>query len=228
MCAEPVGVARPGQAADAAGVAASATGGSICCSRRRSRAGARTAPDVTIEWASVIEPQQLALRPGDRGGRGYPRRRCSTAPAPQMQYWQALSPRLVAVKRARYAELAAAQGVLSNAALVDLYGAGRCRRRHQYRRRTRIANDLRDRLCRVEPRRRGSMRCAACGTSAEARRAGALRPAVLTARAAARVPVGGGDRRQRRSGRVDAQRRAWTDRRCAGATPSRAAAWPGR
>jgi hypothetical protein len=39
-----------------------------------------------------------------------------------MKYWQVLSPQIAPFKRARYAELAAAQGVLSSAALVDLYG----------------------------------------------------------------------------------------------------------
>ncbi|MBN8807640.1 MAG: hypothetical protein J0I47_05295 [Sphingomonas sp.] len=78
--------------------------------------------DITIEWQSV--PSLTMWRYGLATALG------ETIPdelfaglGPQVAYWRALSPRLTPVARAPFAELAAAQGVLSNAALVDLYGA---------------------------------------------------------------------------------------------------------
>jgi hypothetical protein len=77
--------------------------------------------DVTIEWASVPGLNSWRYGLAIAAGEDIPDDLLN-ATGLQMRYWQALSPRLAAVKRAQYAELAAAQGVLSNAALVDLYG----------------------------------------------------------------------------------------------------------
>ncbi|OYY72246.1 hypothetical protein [Sphingomonas sp. 28-63-12] len=76
---------------------------------------------VTIEWDGVdrltIWRYGLAMATGDT----IPAALFSTV-ASQVQYWRAQAPRLTEVARAPAAELAAAQGVLSNAAIVDLYG----------------------------------------------------------------------------------------------------------
>lgn len=78
--------------------------------------------DETIEWGNVTGLNSwrygLAMAAGEEipdalfEGRGI-----------QMRYWQVLSPRPDPVKRAVWADRAAGQGVLSNIALVDLYGA---------------------------------------------------------------------------------------------------------
>lgn len=76
---------------------------------------------VTIEWDSV--EQLTAWRYGLAAATGVeiPDRLLGTV-GPQVACWRALSPVLSASTRAAAAEQAAARGVLSSAALVDLYG----------------------------------------------------------------------------------------------------------
>jgi len=77
--------------------------------------------DVVIEWDGVSNINTwrygLAMAAGEKipdalfDGSG-----------PQMRYWQVLAPQETPVERSQFADQAAAQGVLSNLALVDLYG----------------------------------------------------------------------------------------------------------
>lgn len=78
--------------------------------------------DVTIEWTNVSNINSWRYGLATAANEDIPDSLFATAGA-QMKYWQALSPRLTPARRARYADLAGAQGVLSTAALVDLYGA---------------------------------------------------------------------------------------------------------
>lgn len=84
-------------------------------------AGARGQQAVTIEWQGVdrlsIWRYGLAMATGVE----IPDALIATA-QPRLQYWRAQSPVLEPRARAQAADLAAAQGVLSNAAIVDLYG----------------------------------------------------------------------------------------------------------
>ncbi|MBN8814639.1 MAG: hypothetical protein J0J06_04230 [Sphingomonas sp.] len=77
--------------------------------------------DVTIEWGSVAGLNSWRYGLAIAAGEDIPDS-LFAGTGPQMRYWQALSPRLTPAKRAPFADLAAAQGVLSAAALVDLYG----------------------------------------------------------------------------------------------------------
>lgn len=76
---------------------------------------------VTIEWPGV--EQLTAWRWGLAAATGVevPEDMMATA-GPQVRYWRALAPVYPAPLRAPDAERATAQGVLSNLALVDLYG----------------------------------------------------------------------------------------------------------
>ena len=77
--------------------------------------------DVVIEWDGVTNINTwrygLAMAAGEKipdalfEGTG-----------PQMRYWQVLAPQETPVERSQFADQAAAQGILSNLALVDLYG----------------------------------------------------------------------------------------------------------
>lgn len=84
-------------------------------------AGAQGRRAVTIEWPGV--DRLTAWRWGLSAATGVeiPEDMMATA-GRQVRYWHALSPIYLASARAADAELAAAQGVLSNLALVDLYG----------------------------------------------------------------------------------------------------------
>lgn len=85
-------------------------------------AGAAGQSAVTIEWAGV--DALTAWRYGLATATGVPiPDELIAGVGPQVRLWQALSPALPAAQRVRAAEAAAAQGVLSSAALVDLYGA---------------------------------------------------------------------------------------------------------
>lgn len=75
---------------------------------------------VTIEWESVDRLTIWRYGLGMAGHADIPAPLFGTA-SPRVQYWRAQSPTLPERLRAASAELAAAQGVLSNAALVDLY-----------------------------------------------------------------------------------------------------------
>ncbi|OYY90586.1 MAG: hypothetical protein B7Y45_06440 [Sphingomonas sp. 28-66-16] len=98
-----------------------ARGVDILLAEKAVGAGARGGRAVTIEWDGV--DQLTSWRYGMAMATGV------TIPDPlyatvgrRVQYWRAQSPMIDARTRAPSAELAAAQGVFSNAALVDLYG----------------------------------------------------------------------------------------------------------
>lgn len=76
---------------------------------------------VTIEWDNVDRLTIWRYGLAMASGAEIPTPLYSTA-AVQVQYWRAQAPRLTESARAGSAELAAAQGVLSHAALVDLFG----------------------------------------------------------------------------------------------------------
>jgi hypothetical protein len=97
-----------------------ATGVDLLLAQKVAGKGANRA-DVTIEWAGVSSLNSWRFGLATAAGEDIPDA-LFDGTGTQMKYWQVLSPQLVAYKRARYAELAAAQGVLSSAALVDLYG----------------------------------------------------------------------------------------------------------
>ncbi|OQW45232.1 MAG: hypothetical protein A4S16_00615 [Proteobacteria bacterium SG_bin6] len=77
---------------------------------------------VTIEWDSVGELTAWRYGMAMATGVDVPAPLLATA-APRVKFWRAMAPALSPVARRPSAELAAAQGVLSSAALVDLYGA---------------------------------------------------------------------------------------------------------
>ena len=76
---------------------------------------------VTIEWDNVDRLTIWRYGLAMASGTDIPAPLYATA-ASHVQYWRAQAPRLTETARASSAELAAAQGVLSSAALVDLYG----------------------------------------------------------------------------------------------------------
>ena len=84
-------------------------------------AGAQGRRAVTIEWPGV--DRLTAWRWGLSAATGVevPEDMMATV-GPQVRYWRALAPVYTAAQRASDADLAAAQGVLSNVAMVDLYG----------------------------------------------------------------------------------------------------------
>ncbi|WP_308419314.1 hypothetical protein [Sphingomonas metalli] len=85
-------------------------------------AGGQGRQAVTIEWSDAdrLTPWRFGL--GIATGVTIPDE-FYAATGPQVNGWRALSPAIPAVQRLAPAEAAAAQGVLSNIALVDLYGA---------------------------------------------------------------------------------------------------------
>lgn len=97
-----------------------ATGVDLLLAQKIAGKGANKA-DVTIEWANVSSLNSWRFGLATASGEEIPEK-LFDGTGMQMKYWHALSPQVIAYQRARYAELAAAQGVLSNAALVDLYG----------------------------------------------------------------------------------------------------------
>lgn len=85
-------------------------------------AGAQGRQAVTIEWDGVDQLTAWRFGLAMATGVTVPDELYATA-GPQVRYWQALSPGVALGGRIAAAEAAAGQGVLSNAALVDLYGA---------------------------------------------------------------------------------------------------------
>lgn len=77
---------------------------------------------VTIEWAGVSQLTAWRYGMAMASGEDVPEPLLATA-NPRVHFWRAMAPGLSPVARLGSAELAAAQGVLSSAALVDLYGA---------------------------------------------------------------------------------------------------------
>ncbi len=83
--------------------------------------GASGARAVTIEWNSVDRVTTWRYGLAMAGNVEIPDRLMQGV-RPQLRYWYALSPRPDPALRVADAELAAANGVFSNAGLVDLYG----------------------------------------------------------------------------------------------------------
>lgn len=82
--------------------------------------GADSRRAVTIDWVGVSTLSAWRFGMATASGVDIPDNLFATV-GPQFRYWQALSPLVAPVVRAPAAELAAAAGVLSNGALVDLY-----------------------------------------------------------------------------------------------------------
>ncbi len=85
-------------------------------------AGAQGRQAVTIEWDGVDRLTAWRFGLAMATGVTVPDKLYGTA-GPQVKYWQALSPSVALGDRLAPAEAAAGQGVLSSAALVDLYAA---------------------------------------------------------------------------------------------------------
>ena len=85
-------------------------------------AGAQGRQAVTIEWDGVDRLTAWRFGLAMATGVTVPNDLYGTA-GPQVKYWQALSPSVALGDRLAPAEAAAGQGVLSSAALVDLYSA---------------------------------------------------------------------------------------------------------
>ncbi|MCC2976371.1 hypothetical protein LK533_06750 [Sphingomonas sp. PL-96] len=83
-------------------------------------AGAQGRRSVTIEWDGVERISAWRWGLANATAVEVPDALLDTA-GPQLRYWNALLPMVPPERRAPDAELAAAQGVLSSAALVDLY-----------------------------------------------------------------------------------------------------------
>lgn len=82
--------------------------------------GADSRRAVTIDWVGVPALSAWRFGMATAAGVDIPDNLFATV-GPEFRYWQALSPAVSPANRAGAAELAAAAGVLSNAALVDLY-----------------------------------------------------------------------------------------------------------
>lgn len=85
-------------------------------------AGAQGRQAVTIEWDGVDQLTAWRFGLAMATGVAVPDELYASA-GPQVRYWQALSPSVPLGARLAPAESAAGQGVLSSAALVDLYAA---------------------------------------------------------------------------------------------------------
>jgi len=77
--------------------------------------------DMTIEWGEVGSINAWRYGLAMAAGEDIPDA-LFDGTGPQMRYWQVLAPQATPVKRSLFADQAAAQGILSNLALVDLYG----------------------------------------------------------------------------------------------------------
>jgi hypothetical protein len=99
-----------------------ATGIDLHLAEKVMGAGMRGDRAVTIEWTGVTQLNAWRYGLATATGVAIPDDLMKTV-GPQVAYWRALSPMLDARARAAFAERAAARGILSNIALVDLYGA---------------------------------------------------------------------------------------------------------
>lgn len=123
MCAGLAGMPQPAAALiKAARRRGTARGLDLLLAEKVVGAGAAGRRAVTIEWAGVdrLTPWRFGLATAT--GVAVPDELFAST-GRQVRYWQALSPAVAPSARVRAAEAAAAQGVLSNVALVDLYGA---------------------------------------------------------------------------------------------------------
>ena len=99
-----------------------ARGIDILLARKVAGMGARGRQAVTIEWNSVDQLTAWRFGLALASGTEIPDSLLATV-NPRVAAWRALSPMLDVRSRIAPADYAAARGVLSNAALVDLYGA---------------------------------------------------------------------------------------------------------
>lgn len=99
-----------------------ARGIDILLARKVAGMGARGRQAVTIEWTSVDQLTAWRFGMALASGTEIPDTLIATV-NPRVQAWRALSPMLDVRSRIAPADYAAARGVLSNAAMVDLYGA---------------------------------------------------------------------------------------------------------
>ena len=143
---------------------------------------------VTIEWAGVDTLNAWRFGLAAATGVTIPDSMLATV-GPQTRYWYALSPGIPLADRLVSAEAAAAQGVLSAAALVDLYGAVDAAN-DMPGTATSTANDLQTAYTGTDINARLTAKRSLWG---KADRAADKEPAysrlVLTARAAARLPA---------------------------------------
>ena len=77
--------------------------------------------DMTIQWDGVTNVNSWRYGLAMAAGEDIPDA-LFDGTGPQMRYWQVLAPQPTPVKRSQFADEAAGQGILSNLALVDLYG----------------------------------------------------------------------------------------------------------
>ncbi|MBB4153101.1 hypothetical protein GGQ80_000989 [Sphingomonas jinjuensis] len=163
-----------------------AEGVDLRLAQKVSGAGPGGGQAVTIEWSPADTLTVWRFGLASATGVAIPAEMFATTGS-QVRYWQALSPSVGDADRLPYAEAAAGQGVLSNAALVDLFGA----------------IDEGDDVPAAASAAASDLRVAYVGGDTDAR-IGAIRQLwgeaaatpyarlVLTARAAARLPVGEG------------------------------------
>ncbi|KQS04725.1 hypothetical protein ASG11_11085 [Sphingomonas sp. Leaf357] len=102
--------------------AGAARGIDMLLARKVAGMGARGRQAVTIEWDSVDQLTAWRIGMALASGTDIPDRLIATV-NPRVQAWRALSPMVDVRTRIAPADYAAARGVLSNAAMVDLYGA---------------------------------------------------------------------------------------------------------
>ncbi|WP_033923103.1 hypothetical protein [Sphingomonas sp. 37zxx] len=122
MCAALEGEPRrAGQVIDTARRARIASGTNLLLAEKVVGTGAQGRRAVTIEWDDVQQLTAWHYGLATATGVTIPDELLQTV-GPQVRSWQALSPALAPQQRLRAGELAASWGVLSNAALVDLWG----------------------------------------------------------------------------------------------------------
>jgi hypothetical protein len=141
--------------------------------------------DVTIEWTSVPNLNIWRYGMAMAAGEDIPDELLAQL-GPQVPFWRALAPGLDPVRRADYADAAAAQGVLSNLALVDLYGAVDAGE-NQSSTANGVAADLRTAY--TAPTRDGRLGAMRGLWQSSAQAPVSYGRLILTARAASRLPV---------------------------------------
>lgn len=151
-------------------------------------AGADSREAITIEWGPVVQLNAWRFGLATATGIAVPDSLYETV-GPQVTGWRALAPAIPLADRAAPAERAAAMGVLSNLALVDLYGAIDAAD-DMPAALSATASDLRSAYAGADvPTRLGALRQLWEGAMT---RQGEYARLILTARAAARVRPGDG------------------------------------
>ena len=161
-----------------------ASGIDLMLAQKVAGSGAKGQQAVTIEWNSVDRLTVWRYGLATATGVEIPDALFATT-TPNVTAWRALSPMLTAKARASAAEQAAVRGVFSNAALVDLYGAIDADE-DQSGAEVGIARDLRTAYTADVPTRLDTLK----SLWDEPKTAdGRFARLILTARAAARIPV---------------------------------------